>query len=97
MSSRCIPKIIDFINKLFVLQKNCNIIILTQNYMHMKKLSFLLFVSLFAAGIFISCNSGADTKAAADSSKMKADTPKAAMDTLNKDSVKGKPIIPPNN
>jgi len=63
--------------------------------MHMKKLSFFLFVSLFAAVIFIGCKSGADSKAAGDSSKMKADTPKAAMDTLNMDSVKGKPIVPP--
>ena len=65
--------------------------------MHMKKLSFLLIVSLLATGIFIGCKSGTDSKAASDSSKMKADTPKAAMDTINKDSVKGKPIVPPPN
>ena len=65
--------------------------------MHMKKLSFLLFVPLFAAGMFVGCNSGTDIKVTTDSSKMKADTPKAAMDTMSLDSVKGKPIVPPPN
>lgn len=60
--------------------------------MHMKKLSFLLLASLFAAGMFIGCSSGTEVKVSSDTTKMASDTVKVMSDTTP---IKDKPIVPP--